>query len=34
MTKEDRAESKVSRSWDQYLVKAVFDASRSDWPIR
>jgi hypothetical protein len=34
MTKEGRAESKVSRSWDQYLVHAVFDTSTSDWPIR
>ena len=34
MAVEDRTESRASRSWDQYLVKAVFDASAPDWPKR
>jgi hypothetical protein len=34
MAAKDQTASKASRSWDQYLVKAVFDASAPDWPKR
>jgi hypothetical protein len=34
MTNIDRAALKASRVWEQYLVKAVFDSSTSDWPER
>jgi len=34
MVADDQTASKVSRSWDQYLVKAIFDASAQDWPKR
>src|SRR5712664_4115913 len=34
MAAKDQTASKASRSWNQYLVKAVFDASAPDWPKR
>jgi hypothetical protein len=34
MTEIDRTALKASRSWEQYLVKAVFDSSAPDWPER